>query len=124
MQRTTTSTGLVRLLVYALVAGALVVPAAYTVVHTAHAWHRDGFADLRGTLWTPGRAIRAGASPYPSPTPVSNLAGSPSVYPPPLILVAGVPLSLLGFQAAGVLWVIILIVALVAALLLLGVRDW
>jgi glycosyl transferase family 87 len=124
MQRAFASTTLARLLVYAVVAGALAVPAVYAVVHTAHAWHRDGFADLRGTLWSPGRAIRAGASPYPSPTPVSNLAGSPSVYPPPLILVAGVPLSLLRFQAAGVLWVLVLILAMVASLLVLGVRDW
>lgn len=124
MQRAMTANRLVRPLAYALVGAALAVPAVYTGVHTAHAWHREGFADFRGTIWSPGNAIRAGGSPYPSPTPVSNLAGSPSVYPPPLILAAGVPLSLLRFQAAGVLWALVLGAAMVASLLVLGVRDW
>jgi hypothetical protein len=112
-----------RLLALALVAGALLVPATYAAVHIGLNWHHEGFAAMRGTLCSPGRAVRAGASPYPSPTPVSNLAGSPSVYTPPLILVAGVPLSLLPFDAAAAAWALVLVAASASALALLGVRD-
>jgi len=110
--------------VVAIVAAALLVPSGYAVRNVALTWHKQGFVDLRGTLWDPGHAIRAGSNSYPNPTPVSNLTGSPSVYPPPLILVAGVPLSLLPFGVAAVVWGAVLIASFVGALALLDVRDW
>jgi hypothetical protein len=114
----------VRVLVIALVGAALLVPSGWAAHNVAVSWDKQGFVDLRGTLWDPGKAIRDGSSPYPKPTPVSNLTGSPSVYPPPLILVAGVPLSLLPFWLAAVIWGVVLVGSLVGALALLDVRDW
>ena len=52
---------------------------------------------FRGTLWEPARSLIDGRTPYPN----QNLHGSPSVYPPPVIL-AFTPLSLLPFGIAAV----------------------
>jgi alpha-1,2-mannosyltransferase len=112
-----------RILVAGLLAGAVLVPSSYAVADVCSTWRTEGFADLRGTLWRPGQAVRAGVKPYPNPEPLANLAGSPSVYPPPLILVGGVPLSLLPLWLAGAVWAVVLVGALVATLLLLRVRD-
>ncbi len=78
--------------------------------------------DFRGTLWLPGQLIREGLSPYPGEH--ASLMGAPSVYPPPLILAAGVPLSTLSFPLASAAWDVLLVACAGGALLLMGVRDW
>jgi hypothetical protein len=80
--------------------------------------------DFKGTLWEPGRKVLDGVSPYPSATDAASLAsGNPSVYPPLPIELAS-PLAKLGFDASLAIWTCILIVAVVAALWIVGLRDW
>jgi glycosyl transferase family 87 len=80
--------------------------------------------DFRGTLWEPARQILDGRSPYPSANDVASLvSGNPSVYPP-LPIELATPLARLGFDAAFACWVTLLALAVVAALWLVGVRDW
>jgi hypothetical protein len=80
--------------------------------------------DLRGTLWEPARKVLEGESPYPSATDAASItAGNPSVYPPVPIIMA-IPLARLGFDAALVIWVLLLVVAVLGALRIVGVRDW
>jgi len=80
--------------------------------------------DFRGTLWQAGRDILHGRSPYPRPD-VTGLAraGNPAVYPAATLVVAS-PLGLIPFTAAAIIWDIFAVGALLAALRLVGVRDW
>jgi hypothetical protein len=79
--------------------------------------------DFRGTLWEPARLILHGTSPYPPPVVGALDHGNPSVYPP-LALWLAVPLAVLPFTLAYWTWTAILVAGLIAALYLLGVRDW
>ena len=79
--------------------------------------------DFRGTLWEPARQLLDGASPYPNATDASLASGNPSVYPP-LPIELATPFARLGFDAAFACWLALLVVAVVAALWLVGVRDW
>jgi alpha-1,2-mannosyltransferase len=79
--------------------------------------------DFVGTLWEPARALLDGDPIYPAPVRASILVGNPSVYPPTAI-VASTPLALLPQAAAAWLWFAVLGASLVAALRILGVRDW
>jgi hypothetical protein len=80
--------------------------------------------DFRGTVWLFGGAALAGDNPYPAPAADLLLVqGSPAVYPPALLGFA-VPLSLLPFTAALILWNIVNFACVIAALRLAGVRDW
>lgn len=80
--------------------------------------------DFRGTLWEPAGRLLDGAGPYPSATDTVSLAsGNPSVYPP-LPIVLATPVARLGFDAAFVMWTIVLVAAVVASLWLVGIRDW
>jgi Glycosyltransferase family 87 len=75
--------------------------------------------DFGGTLWEPARALIHGGTLYPAP----NLHGSPSVYPPPVIL-AFTPLGLLPFGIAAATMCVLLLSAGAATLYVLRVRDW
>lgn len=79
--------------------------------------------DFAGTLWEPARALLDGAPIYPEPVRESILIGNPSVYPPAAI-VAAIPLALLPQAMAAWLWFAVLSATVVAALWILGVRDW
>ena len=79
--------------------------------------------DFKGTLWEPGRAILHGHSPYPRPIVGALDTGNPSVYPPVALWLA-VPFALLPFAAAYWLWTAVLVGAVAATLLILGIRDW
>lgn len=80
--------------------------------------------DFRGTLWEPAGRLLDGASPYPQANDVASLvAGNPSVYPPLPISIA-IPLAPLGFDVAFAVWALALVAGAVAALWLVGVRDW
>ena len=79
------------------------------------------------TFWESGRHVLHGVSPYPQlrslPTVADRVTFSPFVYPPPAAY-AMVPLALLPFGAASVLFLLLGLFSLVLSLRLLGVRDW
>ncbi|HET6616325.1 MAG TPA: glycosyltransferase 87 family protein [Gemmatimonadota bacterium] len=80
--------------------------------------------DFRGTLWEPAGKVLDGANPYPSVTDWGSIAsGNPSVYPP-LPITMALPFARLGFDVALTIWVLLLVVAVVVALRIVGVRDW
>jgi len=119
-----TATGLSRVLIrlaplYAVV-GALFI--GISLVTTA----RVGLFgyDFHGTIWEAGKAILHGRSPYPPANAAALLdKGNPAVYPAPA-LVATAPLALLPATASAAVWDVLSLVALLAALRLVGVRDW
>jgi hypothetical protein len=95
--------------------------------------------DFKGGLYNAGLAILHGHNPYQAQFlahqagilnaggvalgETANNAFSIPVYPAPINL-AVVPLSLLPFWAAGTIWTLLSIAAMIAGLRLLGVRDW
>ena len=79
--------------------------------------------DFRGTLWAPAWAVIHGGPIYAEPTTAAVTVGNPSVYPPLFILLA-TPLTLLVETAAAWLWAGLLALSVVAALLIVGLRDW
>ena len=79
--------------------------------------------DFRGTLWEPARALLDGHAIYPQPTRDSVVVGNPAVYPP-LFIIASVPLALMPVAVAAWLWFLVLVAAVLAAMWILGVRDW
>ncbi len=92
------------------------------------------FYDFIGDLYDAGRAILHGRNPYDAAL-LAHLAalqlagGAPAhtfavpVYPAPALLVV-TPLALLGARASGLIFTLLAIVAMLAGLRLLGVRDW
>jgi hypothetical protein len=80
--------------------------------------------DFRGTIWEPGRAILAGHGPYPAATVADLLREkNPAVYPA-VTLVFTAPIALLPATVAGALWQLLIVGCLIAALAIVGVRDW
>ncbi|HEY3921464.1 MAG TPA: glycosyltransferase family 87 protein [Gaiellaceae bacterium] len=79
------------------------------------------------TFWQSGHMVLHGKSPYPSlqslPAVANRVTFDPFVYPPPAAF-AMVPLSLLPFPLANVLFVTIGLACIALALRLLDVRDW
>ena len=98
----------------------IVLSCMLAVGYCAAVIHAGLGVDFRGTLWEPARSLIHGRTPYPNH---QNLHGSPSVYPPPVIL-AFTPLSLLPFGIAAVTMCALLLAAAVATLYVLGLRDW
>jgi hypothetical protein len=92
------------------------------VVFGATRSHALGF-DFRGTLWDPGKAILHGHTPYPPPHPDALRTGNPAVYPPAVMLLFA-PLTLLPWSLGLTIWIAASVLAVAAALWLLGVRDW
>lgn len=104
-----------------LIPGVLVL---ILVVLAAVGYHHGGdFA----TFWESGRLVLRGASPYPTlhslPALAERRTFSPFVYPP-VAAVVMVPLSLVPFPAASVLFLLIGLACVALSLRLLGVRDW
>jgi hypothetical protein len=79
--------------------------------------------DFRGGAWAAGRDVLAGRSPYPAADAVKLLAAGNAYIPPPLLAVLCVPLSLLPFAPAVVVFGVACTAAFVLALWLLDVRD-
>lgn len=102
-----------------------VVPVTFALLSIflgyGHAWP-IGF-DFRGTLWEPAGALLDGAAIYAEPTRENIVLGNPAVYPP-VFIIASVPLALLPVTLASWVWFCILAVCVVAAMWILGVRDW
>lgn len=119
-----TATGLSRALIrlaplYAVVGAVFISLSLATTV-------REGLFgyDFHGTTWEAGKSILDGRSPYPPADAAALLAqGNPTVYPAPTLVVTA-PFALLPATASAVVWDILSLVALLAALRLVGVRDW
>jgi hypothetical protein len=80
--------------------------------------------DFRGTTWGAGKQILHGHSPYPpADADVLLRQGNPVVYPAPTLVVT-TPLALLPANAAAAVWDVLSLIALLAALRIVGVRDW
>lgn len=79
------------------------------------------------TFWDSGRALLHGRSPYPSPGSLpahpDRTTFAPFVYPP-VAAVPMVPLALLPFGVAVVVFLLVDLAAVALALRLLGVTDW
>ena len=78
---------------------------------------------LPGHALGAGRALLDGMPIYPEPTRDNIVLGNPAVYPPVFILLS-VPLALIPVTVASWLWFWVLGGCVVAALWILGVRDW
>ncbi|HEY8028571.1 MAG TPA: glycosyltransferase 87 family protein [Gaiellaceae bacterium] len=94
---------------------------AFLAADTGH--HQSDFA----TFWQSGRDVLHGHSPYPAlhtlPRHASPTSFAPFVYPP-LAAVGMIPLSVLPYSVAVVLFVLVDLAAVALALRLLGVTDW
>ena len=104
------------------------LPALFVLaaVATAVAKQAPGATDF-GAFWHSGRAVLDGRSPYPPaaslPHAAERLSFVPFVYPAPAA-VALVPLAVLPFGVANLLWLALGVAAVALALRLLGVTDW
>jgi alpha-1,2-mannosyltransferase len=95
--------------------------AALFVVYLAKGNHPFDFH----TFWLAGRDVLHGRSPYPASLPHVAVEDTfrPFVYPAPAAY-AFAPLALLPYGVANALFAVIGAAAIVAALLLLDIRDW
>ena len=85
--------------------------------------HSEYGIDFAG-MWKAAHALLAGHAIYPSPSdPALRVSGSAFLSPPPLLLPV-LPLVMLPYTAAAVLWNCLCAGMLGAALALVGVRDW
>jgi hypothetical protein len=102
-----------------------VLPALYASYAMVDAYDLVGVVgfDFRGTIWEPARAVLDGTAIYPEPTRAAIELGNPAVYPPFVVLLS-TPIALLPVGAASIVWALVLAAAAVAALWLVGVRDW
>lgn len=108
----------------AILVFALMLPLAFGVEVVSNvAGHMWGF-DYHGGLWAGGRQILAGANPYPPAVPERLLVPGNAMITPPLLALLNLPLALLPFGMAIVLWNVVQTASLVAALWLCGLRDW
>lgn len=79
--------------------------------------------DFHG-VWQAGKDVLAGRSPYSAPDPEKLLQVGNSLVSPPLLALLVVPLSLLPFTIALLLWNLASALALAFALRIVGLRDW
>jgi alpha-1,2-mannosyltransferase len=79
--------------------------------------------DFRGGAWAAGRDVLAGESPYLRPDPATLLAQGNSYIPPPPLAVLCIPLALMPFVPAVVVFGVVCTAALALALRVAGVRD-
>jgi hypothetical protein len=111
------------------------LPIAVTVAVLGASLTRGQFLlDFRGGLYDGGKAVVHGHDPYQArflhrQAAIQRAGGTPQtvisvpVYPA-FALVAAVPFTVLPWRVAGVLYSLLSIAALLAALRLLGVTDW
>jgi alpha-1,2-mannosyltransferase len=87
-----------------------------------HGWG-SGFGFDFHAFWQAGRDVLHGRSPYPDPT-VAQLRHEDNFVYPALAAFLFVPLALLPFKVAAVVFAAILFACAGGALWILGVRDW
>jgi hypothetical protein len=97
-------------------------PAVLAVMFYIGAVHNQSIFDFGATIYTPGRDVLAGHSPYP-PATLAAIAGHPTFVYPPTILAFDVPLSLLPIDVARIVWALASAGAVAGALRVLNVRD-
>jgi hypothetical protein len=108
-------------LAFAVLFGLLFALETFTILKGVgfHLWGPD----YRGGLWQGGRDILAGRNPYPARTPEQLQAAGTVMVTPPLLALTNLPLAALPLTPAIVLFEVVQMLALVAALYLCGVRD-
>lgn len=79
--------------------------------------------DFENAFYPAAEAILEGTSPYSAPDDPQLAAGTEYVYPPLTALVS-VPFTAVSVEAAGLLVMALLVVAVVGILWVLGIRDW
>jgi Glycosyltransferase family 87 len=112
-----------------------VLPIVLAFSFVAVNWNNNTFlSDFKGDLYQAGRDVVHGQNPYPAAfltreaaakregRPVDTAIAVPD-YPAPALVLAA-PLSLLPYRAAGVLFMLLSVGALLLALRLLEVEDW
>lgn len=100
-----------------------VLPIALLMMVIASTVGQQYAFDFHGSLWEASRDVLAGRNPYPPPTADGVASGDQFVYPPLLALLA-IPLGLMSYPWAAVAITVLILAAMSAALLVLGVRDW
>ena len=102
----------------------LVVPVVWTVFFLVAAGVHESLAfDFREAYLPAAEAVREGRSPYP-PTDDPSLQAETAYVYPPLLAYALIPFTALSENVAAVIAAGFAIAALLATLLLIGVRDW
>lgn len=119
--RRTEGVELDRALVIALIS--LCVIAAVSTLAVAHGTSTIGF-DFRGNEWEPARAVLHGHNPYHLVTRAYLVAHSNAFLLPPLVALLATPLAVLPFAYAFGIWTAASLFAYLAALLVVGLRDW
>jgi alpha-1,2-mannosyltransferase len=80
-------------------------------------------ADFHWGIWTAGRDLLRGRSPYPPADPHLLLRHPNDFVTPPLLGLVGIPFSPVPFQVAVPIWNLVCVAALLVALRCVGVRD-
>jgi hypothetical protein len=75
-------------------------------------------------MWQAGKAILAGKNPYPPPSSTVLLRQLYAFVPPPMFALIAVPFATLPWSVAITAWSLVSLFAFLAALYLVGVRDW
>jgi len=89
----------------------------------AHAAGDGLVTDFENAFYPGAQAIVDGTSPYPEVDDPELAAGTEYVYPP-LTALASVPFTAIPVEAAGMIVMALLVVAVIGTLWLIGVRDW
>jgi alpha-1,2-mannosyltransferase len=104
----------------------VVLPVLMTAVCFLVVVTNERYGSDFATFYDSGRAVLHGHSPYPALASLPHAAGkffAPFVYPP-VAAFSMIPLAVLPFPAAAILFFLLNLGAVVLALRLLGVRDW
>ena len=104
----------------------VVIPVAINVMALAIVVHNGRYGSDFSTFYDSGRAVLHGKSPYPALASLPHVAGklfAPFVYPP-VAAFSMIPLSVLPFHVAVVVFLALNLAAAWLALRLLGVSDW
>lgn len=104
----------------ALISG-LLIAAAITLFRSALGGAYG--LDFHGGIWKAAHDVLGGRTPYLAPRAHHLLVVGNAYIDPPLLAVLAIPLSLLPFGAAVVVWNLLCAAAFVAALTIVGVRD-
>lgn len=80
--------------------------------------------DFHGGIWPAASAILHGTSPFPPADPHVLFGLKTAFVTPPALALPAIPLAALPFAAAIAIWNLMSLCAVVAALWILGVREW
>ncbi len=89
----------------------------------AHALGDGQVTDFENAFYPSAQAIVDGTSPYPDVDDPELAEGTEYVYPP-LTALVGVPFTAISVEAAGMVVMVLLVIAVLGILWVTGVRDW